>query len=238
MTNKKTPKIKAKLVPSKRYEIGDDSTQNAGPRHHVTITNPYWIDIHPVTIGDLQVCILNGCFKPKRRLNGEPGSKKQEPITVDGFFTYVLQTTNKVFNTRPNSSLFSSFPACGLLLDEAQQICNYYGARLPNEIEWEIALSWNDSKSPSPGIHAPFVSKLGCECYAGVIQEWTTSPWTNRYWMGNSKHLSDACPENPLVTTRGCLPTAKVPSQFARIPAHAEDCSVPRVFRRVWDQKK
>lgn len=211
-----------KLVPANRYWIGDNSTPNAGPRHSVTISNPFWIDTHPVTIGDLQSCILDGSFTPKRR-------------SIDGFFSHILQTTDRLFNSKRLPRLLSTLPACGLLLCEANQICSFFGARLPNEVEWEIALNWNDRDSQSSGHHAPFVSKLGCECYAGKLQEWTNSAWTSRYWMGSSENQSNPVPENSPVSVRGCLPTANLASQYARIAADVEDDSVPRVFRRVWD---
>lgn len=241
MAHPKVRKETVKLVPARRYWIGDDFTPNAGPRHLVTLRDPVWIDIRPVTIGEVQRCILDGGLSPKSRSFAVSGSQNHDHLTVDAFFKLVLQTTERLFNTRQTSRLLSTFPACGLLLDEAQQICRFFGARLPNEIEWEVALSWTQDaskrESQSQGQDTPFVSKLGCECYAGIVQEWTISAWTSRYWMESNEVTSKMVPENSPVSVRGCLPTAKIASQYARIAANAWDDSVPRVFRKVWDAR-
>lgn len=242
MAHQKVRKETAKLVRAGRYWIGDDFTANAGPRHLVTLCDPVWIDIHPVTIGEVQRCILDGGLSPKLRSFEVSGSQNHDHLTVDAFFKLVLQTTERLFNTKRTSRLLSTYPACGLLLDEAQQICRFFGARLPNEIEWEVALSWtqdaNKRESQSTGQDAPpFVSRLGCECYAGIVQEWTISEWTSRYWIESNEVLPKVVTENSPVSVRGCLPTAKLASQYARIAANAADDSVPRVFRRVWDAR-
>ena len=229
-----------KLIPASRYWIGDDSTPNAGPRHLVTLQKSVWIDIRPVTVGDIQKCIMDGGLIPRKKLPLDEKSQSTRCISVDGFFRYVLETTCWFFKTnRPTSSQLSLLPACGLLWEEAKQVCEHFHARLPTEVEWEIALGWIDGKVKSE--HPvmlncpPILSKLGCHCYAGVLPEWTGSGWTNRYWPGSEVKSTESNINNSSVSVRGCLPTAKIPSQFARLAINANDESEPRIFRRAWD---
>jgi formylglycine-generating enzyme required for sulfatase activity len=233
-------KEKAILIPAQRYWIGDDSTPNAGPRHLKTLQKPVWIDIQPVTLGDVQKCILHGKLIPIRKSPSDKKSQPTKPMTIDNLFLFILETTYCLLGkNNPKRIELSSLPACGLLWEEAIQVCNFFHARLPTEIEWEIALSWLEegpkSNSTIRSSSLPVLSRLGCHSYAGVIQEWTSSSWTSRYWI----EMDGKNPEQPIyssnVSVRGCLPTAKVASQFARLSATIDDVTEPRIFRRVWD---
>jgi formylglycine-generating enzyme required for sulfatase activity len=239
MADAKVRKETVKLIPAGRYWIGDDATQHAGPRHLATMDEPFWIDVSPVTVGDVQQCILAGGLEPRATQNNCAGGGSGRSRSVDGLFGHLLQTTARVFKVRRSASLrLSIFPACGLLLTEAQQICRFYGARLPTEIEWEISMGWHANGRGLRGTFAtpgtPIWSTLGCASYAGTVEEWTRSAWTARYWTDNSQIEQGDSPEDIRVCVRGCLPTAKLASIHARVAAKADDDSMPRLFRRVW----
>lgn len=231
-----------RLIPARRYWIGDDSTPHAGPQHLVTLNEPVWIDVRPVSVGDVQKCIMQGGLTPMRNSPRAKDSSGKLPHSVDGFFHAVLDATARVYSGRQISSKFlSSYPACGLLWDEAIQVCNFFRARLPTEVEWEIAMGWRSQTSGVKSGHvtgrSAIVSRLGCDCYAGMIQEWTGSGWTSRYWVDIDVNAPQPLAPETQVSVRGCLPTAKVASQYARLAYNRDDVSAPRIFRRAWDHR-
>ncbi|HBJ37511.1 MAG TPA: hypothetical protein DDZ51_22705 [Planctomycetaceae bacterium] len=230
----------AKPIPARRYWVGDDTTANAGPRHLVTFKETVWIDIRPVSISDVQKCILQGGLIPRRKFPTTESRAGVAACSVDSLFRTVLETTIRVFSA-PNRplGLLGNYPACGLLWGEAVQVCSFFGARLPTEAEWEIGLGWHGGAGGLEFRNATscsaIVSRVGCDCYAGIVQEWTGSEWTSRYWADININHPKALAPGSQVSVRGCLATANVASQYARLAFDMDDVSVPRIFRRAWD---
>lgn len=227
-----------KLIPPRQYWIGDEATAHAGPRHLVSFPEPVWIDVRPVSLNDVQKCIINGGLTPKSIQE----SAKPVHRSVDNLFRIVLDKTVQVFSKRRIAKYpVSSYPACGLLWEEASQICQFFGARLPTEFEWEIGLGWLGESEKLDFRRttntSAIISRLGCDCYAGVTEEWTGSEWTSRYWTDLNLNEPKTLTKGTRVSVRGCLATASTASQFARLAIDPDDESTPRIFRRAWDQR-
>jgi iron(II)-dependent oxidoreductase len=136
--------------PGGRVEIGtDDRTEaydNERPRHAVDV-RPFEIDAHPVTNGQyLEFIAAGGYARPE--LWSEAGrrwleeSRAEAPKywsrSADGWMTRVMDRVGPV---EPDH------PVCHVCYHEAEAFARWVGKRLPNEIEWEAAASWDPDTS-------------------------------------------------------------------------------------------
>ena len=132
--------------PGGRVEIGtDDRTEaydNERPRHAVDV-RPFEIDAHPVTNGQyLEFIEAGGYARPE--LWSEAGrrwleeSRAEGPKywfrNADGWMTRVMDRVGAV---QPDH------PVCHVCYYEAEAFARWAGKRLPSEIEWEAAASWD-----------------------------------------------------------------------------------------------
>ncbi len=132
--------------PGGRVEIGtDDRTEaydNERPRHAVDV-RPFEIDAHPVTNGQyLEFIVAGGYARPE--LWSEAGrrwleeSRAEGPKywfrNADGWMTRVMDRVGAV---QPDH------PVCHVCYYEAEAFARWAGKRLPSEIEWEAAASWD-----------------------------------------------------------------------------------------------
>jgi gamma-glutamyl hercynylcysteine S-oxide synthase len=195
--------------PGGRVEIGtDDRTaayDNERPRHLVEVA-PFEIDVHPVTNGHyLEFIEAGGYARPElwseagRRWLAESGA--EAPLYwsrgADGWTTRVMDREGPVQPDRP---------VCHVSYHEAGAFARWAGKRLPTEIEWETAASWDPSagrkrrypwgdESPTRelanldqlgfgtaaiGAYPRNCSPVGCSGMIGDVWEWTSSdflPW-------------------------------------------------------------
>jgi iron(II)-dependent oxidoreductase len=190
-------------------EIGTDDRSaaydNERPRHRVEIA-PFHIDVNPVTNGDFLVFIAAGGYGTREYWSeagwkwlNESGASAPKYWTLgeDGWTTRVMDRDMPVD---------PSHPVCHVCWYEAEAFARFAGKRLPTEIEWETAASWDPStgtKRTYPwgetpvdrhlanldqlgfgtapvGAYRGNLSPLGCYGMIGDVWEWTASdfgPW-------------------------------------------------------------
>ena len=197
--------------PGGPVEIGtDDRTEaydNERPRHVVEL-RPFDIDVHPVTNGQyLEFVEAGGYGRPElwsvagRRWLEE--SRAEAPKywfrTADGWMTRVMDRSGPVR---------ADHPVCHVCYHEAEAFARWAGKRLPTELEWEAAASWDPDtgrkrrypwgdEPPSRelanldqlgfgtaalGAYPRNRSPIGCSGMIGDVWEWTSSDF--RSWPG------------------------------------------------------
>jgi iron(II)-dependent oxidoreductase len=208
-----TPASDADMVrfPGGVVEIGTDdrseSYDNERPSHVVQVP-PFLIDVNPVTNGDFIRFIAAGGYTTAeywsaggRRWLAESGAQAPKYwFSSDGrWMTRVMDRTGEV---EP------SHPVCHVTWYEAEAFARFAGKRLPSEIEWETAASWDPAigrkrrfpwgdEPATPelanvdqlgfgtapvGAYRRNVSPLGCYGMIGDVWEWTSSDF--RPWPG------------------------------------------------------
>ncbi len=197
--------------PGGTVEIGtDDRTEaydNERPRHRIEL-RPFDIDVHPVTNGQyLEFIEAGGYARPElwskagRRWLAESGvgAPKYWFEGEDGWMTRVMDRVGPVAHDHP---------VCHICWYEAEAFARWAGKRLPTELEWEAAASWDPGtgralrypwgdEPPSRELAnldqlgfgtAPVAayprnrSPIGCSGMIGDVWEWTSSDF--RPWAG------------------------------------------------------
>jgi iron(II)-dependent oxidoreductase len=195
--------------PGGRVEIGTDDRaaayDNERPRHRVELA-PFWIDRHPVTNGDFIVFIAAGGYQT-REYWSEAGWRwlQESGVTAPKHWTWLdgLWMTRSMDQAAP---VDQRHPVCHVCWHEAEAFARFAGKRLPTEIEWETAASWDPvtaTKRTYPwgdepadrtlanldqlgfgtapvGAYPRNVSPIGCSGMIGDVWEWTASdfgPW-------------------------------------------------------------
>jgi iron(II)-dependent oxidoreductase len=195
--------------PGGRVEIGTDDRaaayDNERPRHAVEL-RPFFIDANPVTNGDFLAFIAAGGYADREHWS-EAGwrwlteSGVQAPkywFPSDG--RWITRVMDRVGPVDPRH------PVCHVCWYEAEAYARFAGKRLPTEIEWEAAASWDPAtgrKRRYPwgdeaaskelanldqlgfgtapvGAYPRNVSPIGCYGMVGDVWEWTSSdfgPW-------------------------------------------------------------
>jgi iron(II)-dependent oxidoreductase len=195
--------------PGGTVQIGTDdrsaSYDNERPAHAVQVA-PFRIGAAPVTSGEYARFVADGGYDA-RSLWSEAGWKHRQEANLtapqfwemrDGqWWTRSMDAETPVDPARP---------VCHVCWYEAEAYCNWAGARLPTEQEWEAAASWDPStgtkrtypwgdEAPTPldanldqlafaaaqvGAYPRNVSPIGAYGMIGDVWEWTSSdfaPW-------------------------------------------------------------
>ena len=123
------------LVPGGSFTMGDDGIENASPRTSVELSS-FYIDQYEVSNGSYRQCVLAGACEP--------------PAIVDS-------------QTRPNYYglvTYANYPVINMDWNMARTFCEWRGARLPNEAEWEKAARGADALTYPWGeaIFCPFAN--------------------------------------------------------------------------------
>ncbi len=178
---------------------------NERPRHGVEVA-PFRIDVHPVTNGEFLAFMAAGGYDA-RELWSEAGWRWRTENAVSAPKYWALR--EGVWFTRSmdrEEPVDPSHPVCHVCWYEAEAYARFVGKRLPTEIEWEVAASWDPAtgesrtypwgeEPPTPslanldqlgfgtapvGAYPLNVSPLGCSGMIGDVWEWTASdflPW-------------------------------------------------------------
>ena len=169
---------------------------------------PFWIDVHPVTNGEYLSLIDAGGYA-RRELWSEAGWALARPRRAcrrpntgrgGGRVAHPVRWTG-------SAPVEPSHPVCHVCWHEAEAFARFAGKRLPTEIEWETAASWDpaagtertypwgeaaahaarwptstssaSARRRSAPIPATF-RRIGCYGMIGDVWEWTASdfgPW-------------------------------------------------------------
>jgi gamma-glutamyl hercynylcysteine S-oxide synthase len=195
--------------PGGRVEIGTDDRStaydNERPAHAVEVA-PFWIDAHPVTNQDFLVFIAAGGYETPE-LWSEAGWRWRTEASLRapkywrwGDGVWETRSMDRIGPVDPRH------PVCHVSWYEAEAFTRFAGKRLPTEIEWEAAASWDPAtgarrsypwgETPPDrtlanvdqlafgtapiGTYAANVSPVGCHGMIGDVWEWTASdfaPW-------------------------------------------------------------
>ncbi|MDQ3427748.1 MAG: ergothioneine biosynthesis protein EgtB [Gemmatimonadota bacterium] len=195
--------------PGGQVEIGTDDRSaaydNERPRHAVDVA-PFWIDVNPVTNGDFLEFIARQGYQTREwwseagwtwvSQSGERAPKYWSR-QGEGWWTRTMDREGPVDPRQP---------VCHVSWYEAEAYARFAGKRLPTEIEWEAAASWDPAtgrgrrfpwgeEAPDRllanldqltfgtapvGAYPRNVSPIGCYGMLGDTWEWTASdlsPW-------------------------------------------------------------
>jgi gamma-glutamyl hercynylcysteine S-oxide synthase len=185
-------------------EIGTDDRMVAYDNErnpHPVVLAPFWIDRHPVTNGEFAEFISAGGYRQQAYWSEAGWSwLSQAGVEAPMYWTLVdghwmTRSMDRVGAPNPGS------PVCHVSYHEAEAFARFAGKRLPTELEWEAAASWNPEsgtkqtypwgeESPSTdlanldqltfgtapvGSYGPNISPIGCYGMIGDVWEWTSS---------------------------------------------------------------
>jgi iron(II)-dependent oxidoreductase len=190
--------------PGGLVEIGtEDRTaayDNERPRHQVSMA-PFWIDVYPVTNGEFEGFIDAGGYSTREYWSDAGWDWVQSSsVTAPKYWTksdgaWVTRSMDR------SGPVAASHPVCHVSYYEADAFARYAGKRLPTEMEWEAAASWDPetgtkrafpwgSEPPSNnlanvdqlsfgtvaiGSYRKNLSPVGCSGMIGDVWEWTSS---------------------------------------------------------------
>jgi gamma-glutamyl hercynylcysteine S-oxide synthase len=203
------PKIEMVRFPGGRVTIGTDDRStaydNERPAHGVDVA-PFWIDTHPVTNRDFLIFIAAGGYEsPEHWSEGGWRWRTESAAVAPKYWAWRdgVWTTRTMDRSGP---VDPAHPVCHVSWYEAEAFARFAGKRLPTEIEWEAAASWDPASGTSRaypwgdappdrtlanldqlafgtapvGSYPANVSPIGCSGMIGDVWEWTASdfgPW-------------------------------------------------------------
>ena len=178
---------------------GDFAYDNERPRHRTDVRG-YLIGRTPVTNGSYLTFVEGGGYQRREWWSDEGWAwKEQYDITRPGDWTADLTAEWKLGQLEP---LRPDRPVVHVSWFEADAFARAHGARLPTEVEWEKAATWDQvtetarpypwgRRRPVPGVHANLdhrgggpapagaylagASPYGCLGMVGDVWEWTST---------------------------------------------------------------
>jgi serine/threonine-protein kinase len=119
------------FIPAGEFTMGSEAGEdNERPPHKIGLDD-YWIDIHPVTNQQYQRCVADEmCTPPGRAYSFTRGDYYGNPAYAD-------------------------YPVIYVNWQQAYDYCQWAGARLPGEAEWEKAARGTDGRTYPWGEEAP-----------------------------------------------------------------------------------
>jgi iron(II)-dependent oxidoreductase len=193
--------------PGGAVRIGTDDRRaaydNERPRH-VVVLPPFRMDVTPVTNGQFLEFIDDGGYA-RRELWTDTGWAWREAEAAEAPKYWSREGSTwyaRAFDRR--SPVDPRRPVCHVSYHEADAFARWTGKRLPTELEWEAAASydpasgaqrtfpWGDSawtpelanldqlafETAPVGAYAANVSPIGCYGMIGDVWEWTSSDFT------------------------------------------------------------
>lgn len=171
---------------------------------HRTRVAPFWMDAHPVTNGEYRAFVEDAGYRKREIWSDEGWAWLQEAgVEAPKHWT----RTEGAWRTRGmdrEGPLHEGHPVCHVGFYEAEAYARWAGKRLPTEVEWETAASWDPAtgtkraypwgdQSPDArhanldqlsfgtapvGAYPLGVSPSGCWGMIGDVWEWTASDFT------------------------------------------------------------
>jgi gamma-glutamyl hercynylcysteine S-oxide synthase len=185
-------------------QIGTDDRSaaydNERPQHTVRV-EPFWIDVFPVTNGEFAEFVDAAAYQ-HREWWSEAGWRWLQESRVECPKYWARSGSGWITRSMDHSGpLIPSYPVSHVCYYEADAYARSKGKRLPTEIEWEAAASWDpvrqrtrvypwgDEPASSTwanldqltfgtapvGSYAQNVSPIGCYGMIGDLWEWTSS---------------------------------------------------------------
>jgi iron(II)-dependent oxidoreductase len=193
-----------------------ESYDNERPRFEITLP-AFWIDVAPVRNGEYLEFMGDGGYDRRelwseegweysrgegRGARGEGGTRGN---SLEAPKYWYLEDGEWHTRTMDRSGpVDPEHPVCHVSFHEAEAYARWAGKRLPTELEWEVAASWDPDadaprkypwgfEPPSPslanvdqlsfgtapvGAYPRNVSPLGCYGLIGDVWEWTSSHFT------------------------------------------------------------
>ncbi len=160
------------------------SFDNEGPRHAVWI-EPFEIAEQPVTNETLLAFIADGGYRDARLWTSMGWDwVRAESISMPGYWRHEGGDDFTVFTLRGRAPVSAQVPACHLSWFEAEAIARWAGARLPTELEWELAACGQpiEGNLAEAGVYHPVAlqgsPRAGQLAQAyGDVWEWTASAY-------------------------------------------------------------
>lgn len=159
------------------YFMGSDDADNpvlrsAGPAHKVEVTS-FCIDLHEVTIAEYRTCSKAGdCKRAHRDSKWPQGSQSKDAWSKDRS-TYGVLCNEGIEGHEEH-------PVNCVSWHQAKAFCEWRGAELPTEAQWEFAARGSDGRVYSWGDAPPdseHMNGCGAECVAWrATVELSTTP--------------------------------------------------------------
>ena len=190
-------------------EIGTDDRSaaydNERPRHTVEVA-PFWIDVHPVTNREFLLFIAAGGYETPEYWSAAGWQWRLESGAVAPKYWSLADGTWTTRMMDREGPVDPAHPVCHVCWYEAEALARFAGKRLPTEVEWEVAASWDPEarvrrtypwgETPPDrtlanldqlafgtapvGAYPLNVSPIGCKGMIGDVWEWTSGdfgPW-------------------------------------------------------------
>lgn len=124
--------MKMMYVPQGEFTMGSDAGAPAERPAHTVSLDAFWMDQTEVTNAMYQLCVDAGACKP--------------PVAKSSFKRH----------TYYGDPQYDAYPVMAVNWDSAKAYCEWAGARLPTEAEWEKAARGTDARS------YPWGERAGC----------------------------------------------------------------------------
>ena len=174
---------------------------NERPRHEIEL-EPFWIDVTPVTNGEYLGFMDDGGYARRDLWSDAGWAWLQENSSVSAPKYWVKSGNGwQVGWYDRTRAVQTDHPVCHVSFHEAEAFARWAGKRLPTELEWEAAASWDPvrqtqraypwgDRAPTVadanldqlmfettpvGSYRSNVSAIGCYGMIGDVWEWTTS---------------------------------------------------------------
>lgn len=230
-------------VAAGEFDIGDELIPNASPRHRRRIGESIWIDAAPITWAHFESFVVAGGYRRADLwvdATGTPFPWSRDE-TVDSRCREVLGLARGQHTQLLRSQLGLDKPLTGINWFEASAIARFYHARLPFEVEWEVAMRQSRSSSKTRPSESPLGDLNRCHSFVGTLQEWTGDAFSSKYWRSDFGSTgvpwSASAASDAAVVVRGASADDLVQDVcFRRGESPAAGYPL-RTFRRVWDQR-
>jgi iron(II)-dependent oxidoreductase len=190
--------------PGGRATIGTDDRaaayDNERPRHAVELA-PFWIDVTPVSNGAFATFVEAGGYDDQRLWSAEGWRWLTESGVRAPKYWHRSPAGWRTRTMDLDRPLDPARPVCHVCYYEAEAYARFVGKRLPTEMEWEAAATWDaregrarrfpwgdDAATPAHanldqltfdtapiGTYDANVSPIGCYGMIGDVWEWTSS---------------------------------------------------------------